>query len=143
MKALPPRGIILTHGTLGEELIRTAEMVVGEARGLDALSNTGLSTPALAERVESVLAGEPHDRPLLVFVDLLGGSCSQACTELLKARPAARLLTGVNLPMIIAFLQYRETMEPDELADAILMRAHRGITAFPAMNPGAADPAQK
>jgi mannose/fructose-specific phosphotransferase system component IIA len=132
-----PRGIIITHGALGEELRRTAELVIGHAEGLDTLSNAGLSTAALAEQVDALLAGEAEDRPVMLFVDLLGGSCAQACAEQLTRRRGSRLFTGVNLPMIIAFLQYRETMSADELAAGILMRAHRGITAFPELTAGA------
>jgi mannose/fructose-specific phosphotransferase system component IIA len=111
--------------------MRTAELVVGHSEGLEALSNSGLSTAALAEQVDALLAGETADRPVMLFVDLLGGSCAQACIEQLTRRSGSRLFTGVNLPMIIAFLQYRDTMNADELAAGILMRGHRGIAAFP------------
>lgn len=134
--ALPARGILITHGALGEELRRTAELIVGHAGGLDAVSNTGLSTAALAGRLEALLAGDPPERPLFLFVDLLGGSCAGASTELLRTR-RARLFTGVNLPMVIAFIQCRETMGEEELVAGILMRAHRGIAVLPA-SPAAA-----
>jgi mannose/fructose-specific phosphotransferase system component IIA len=134
---LAPRGVLITHGDVGAALLRTAELVVGHATGLDALSNAGLSTPALASRLDELLAGEPPGRPIFLFVDLIGSSCAQACAELLRGR-GARLFTGVNLPMVLAFIQYRESMSPGELADGILQRAHRGITVFPGLPPEAA-----
>ena len=42
------RGIIATHGKLGEELIRTAERIAGPQKRLDFVSNEGLSVDALA-----------------------------------------------------------------------------------------------
>jgi len=129
--ATPARGLILTHGELGAELLRTAELIVGHTTGLTALSNRGLSAADIAAEVRAFHALAPAS-PLLVFVDLLGGSCAQAVSSLLT-EPAVRLLTGVNLPMVIAFLQTRADARPlDDLVAAILMRAHRGVAAFPA-----------
>jgi PTS system mannose-specific IIA component len=128
---LAPLGLILTHGRLGEELKQTAELILGSGEGVVAVSNVGCSSAVFAERVDALVAAEPPDRPILLFVDLLGGSCSQASGRLLQDG-RVRLLTGVNLPMVLAFLQYRESMGLEELVTGILMRAHRGITAFPA-----------
>jgi len=125
------RGLILTHGELGAELLRTAELIVGHTTGLTALSNRGLSAADIAAEVKAFHALAPAS-PLLVFVDLLGGSCAQAVSSLL-AEQDVRLLTGVNLPMVIAFLQCRGDAPPlADLVTAILMRAHRGVAAFPA-----------
>jgi mannose/fructose-specific phosphotransferase system component IIA len=107
-------------------------LILGGTEGLEAISNTGLSTPDLAELIARVLAGEPPERPLFIFVDVAGGSCALACSEVLRSRPATRLFTGVNLPMIIGFLQYRETTDPEALAAGILLRGQRGIAVFPA-----------
>lgn len=125
-----PLGLILTHGRLGEELKKTAELILGHAEGIVAVSNTGSSSAELAARVNGLIRDEPPERPILILVDLLGGSCAQACAESLRD-PRIRLLTGVNLPMVLAFLQCRETMALDELVDGVFKRALRGITAFP------------
>jgi mannose/fructose-specific phosphotransferase system component IIA len=136
------RGLILTHGELGAELLRTAELIVGHSTGLTALSNRGLAAAEIAAEVRAFHALAPES-PLLVFVDLLGGSCAQATSSLL-AEPGVCLLTGVNLPMVIAFIQCRQEPLPlEDLVQAILMRAHRGVSVFPvprardrAANPG-------
>jgi mannose/fructose-specific phosphotransferase system component IIA len=129
-RALAPLGLILTHGRLGEELKQTAELILGGAEGIVAVSNTGSSSAELAARVGELIRGEPRERPILILVDLLGGSCAQACAEALR-EPRIRLLTGVNLPMVLAFLQYREAMSLDELVDGVFKRALRGITVYP------------
>ncbi len=131
----PARGLILTHGTLGAEMLATAALIVGHSEGLTAMSNRGLGAAEIAAEVESFHAQDPAT-PLIVFVDLLGGSCAQGCAALL-AGSHVRLVTGVNLPMVIAFLQARDQkLGLDGLVAAILMRAHRGIACFPAPPPG-------
>jgi PTS system mannose-specific IIA component len=130
----PPaaRGLILTHGSLGRELIAAAELILGHADGLTSRSNDGLSAAGQAEVVAEFLAADPG-APAVIFVDLLGGSCSQACTSLLDPG-RVQLLTGVNLPMVIAFLQGR-AMEPlPALVQGILARGHRGIQGLPAVS---------
>jgi PTS system mannose-specific IIA component len=127
----PPgaRGLILTHGALGRELIAAAELILGHADGLESRSNDGLSATAQAAAVEAFLAADPG-APAVIFVDLLGGSCSQACTRLLDPG-RVQLVTGVNLPMVIAFLQGRTRESLPALVEGILARGHRGIQALP------------
>jgi mannose PTS system EIIA component len=125
----PARGLIVTHGRLGDELIAAAALILGHADGLTARTNTGLSTGALRDEVSAFLALDP-DSPVVLLVDLLGGSCAQAGAALVDPQ-RVRLVTGVNLAMVIAFLQGREREPLDELVAGILARGHRGIQAFP------------
>ena len=127
----PARALILTHGSLGRELIAAAALIVGHADGLDSRSNDGLSAAGQAELIERFLAADPTV-PAIIFVDLMGGSCSLAGSRFLAAG-RVQLLTGVNLPMVIAFLQGR-TREPfPMLVQGILARGHRGIQGLPAV----------
>jgi mannose/fructose-specific phosphotransferase system component IIA len=128
------RGLIVTHGRLGDELIAAATLILGHADGLTARTNTGLSTSALRDQVSAFLA-EDSESPVVLLVDLLGGSCAQAGAALVDPS-RVRLVTGVNLAMVIAFLQGREREPLDELVSGILARAHRGIQAFPALAEG-------
>ena len=71
------RALIVTHGTLGQALLETAQSVVGAAEDIDVISNQGLSRDALCDAVEKAL--KPWgDEPGIVLTDILGGSCTQA-----------------------------------------------------------------
>jgi len=129
LPAAPARALILTHGSLGRELIAAAELIVGHAEGLDSRSNDGLSAAGQADLIESFLAADPAS-PAIIFVDLLGGSCSLAGSRFL-APGRVQLLTGVNLPMVIAFLQGRRREPLPALVQGILLRGHRGIQGLP------------
>jgi mannose/fructose-specific phosphotransferase system component IIA len=125
----PARGLIVTHGRLGEELIAAAALILGHADGLTARTNDGLSTGALRDQVSDFLA-EDADSPVVLLVDLLGGSCAQAGAALVDPS-RVRLVTGVNLAMVIAFLSGREREPLDQLVEGIVARGHRGIQTFP------------
>lgn len=124
----PARGLILTHGSLGRELIAAAELIVGHSDGLESRSNDGLSGPDQAALVERFIAAEPTT-PAVIFVDLPGGSWSFACSKFLGLK--VQLLSGVNLPMVLAFLQCRARESWPELVQGIVARGHRGIQGMP------------
>ncbi len=75
-------------------------------------------TLAQAER----LLGPPDAGPVLVLTDVFGATPCNVAQRLLRGREA-RLLTGVNLPMLLRSVCYRS-----EPLDALLQRALVGGT---------------
>ena len=97
------RGVVVCHGRLAGALVDAAEQISGVTGALAAVSNTGCDRGALEERVsEAVGAG-----PALVFVDLASGSCLFAVLNRLRAGNTAKVVTGVNLAMLVDFVFHR------------------------------------
>jgi mannose/fructose-specific phosphotransferase system component IIA len=122
-------GIVVTHGNLAEALIRTAHTVYGKFSDCHALSNASRSPNALIKEIENVIKAV-RGRPCMIFVDFLGGSCSHACLMQASTRGNAQeipIVSGVNLPMLLAFLNKRDEVPFDQLADAIVERSHNSI----------------
>jgi PTS system mannose-specific IIA component len=119
-------GIVVTHGSLGKELIRTAEEIVGPQEGIEFISNTGSSLQGLSDEVRGVITRHPGAKPYL-FVDLLGGSCGFVCQELRRHSPGVVIFSGVNLPMILEFIHYRDRVDDAELRERLLTRGRDGI----------------
>jgi PTS system mannose-specific IIA component len=92
--------VIATHGRLAEELLRTAEGVVGPLEQTLACAvgagDTNDSKALLWDAVASVDKGEG----VVLLTDLLGGSPTTLALGLLKER-AVQVITGVNLPMLL------------------------------------------
>jgi mannose/fructose-specific phosphotransferase system component IIA len=118
-------GFIVTHGNLAEELIRTARSVIGDFDDCYAFSNEGKSTQGLCEDLEAALAG--RDLPCVIFVDFIGGSCGHACLRVAGDRPRTAIISGINLPMLIAFLNKRDEVPFDQLAAVILERSRASV----------------
>jgi mannose PTS system EIIA component len=105
------RGVVVCHGRLAGALVEAAEQISGVTGALAAVSNTGCDRGALEERVaEAVGPG-----PAVVFVDLSSGSCLFAVLNRLRETAAARVVTGVNLAMLVDFVFHR-TLPVDEAA---------------------------
>jgi mannose PTS system EIIA component len=121
-------GVLVTHGGLGCELIRTAETILGKQSAIACLSNVDSSLEDLTGRIRSALG--PGDEPAVVFVDLLGGSCGHACRTLgTDLRPVA-VFSGVNLPMLLEFFYHRERVDFEELKARLLQKGRDGIVAL-------------
>lgn len=127
MMATEVFGILVTHGSLGDELVRTAEAIVGPQEGIAVLSNAGASLEDLASRLKGLIEGRAARGALFLFVDLLGGSCGHACQEILRADPRTVLFSGVNLPMFLEFLHQRDRVGIEELRERLLAKGRDGI----------------
>ena len=106
------RGVVVCHGRLAGALIDAAEQISGVTGALTAVSNTGCDRGTLEVRVaEAVGAG-----PAVVFVDLASGSCLFAVLNRLKASNSAKVVTGVNLAMLVDFV-FHLSLTPEAAAE--------------------------
>lgn len=106
------RGVVVCHGRLAGALVEAAEQISGVTGALAAVSNTGCDRGALEERVaEAVGPG-----PAVVFVDLASGSCLFAVLNRLRATNTAKVVTGVNLAMLVDFVFHRD-LSPEAAAE--------------------------
>ena len=114
--------VVATHGKLAEELLRTAEGIVGPLERCEAVSvGSGSSMEdaraRLADAVHQVDAGEG----VLVLTDMFGGTPANLALTFLDEK--VEVVTGVNLPMILKL----STARQDELglrAAAELVTGH-------------------
>lgn len=122
-------GLIVTHGGLAAALKGAAEAIAGPASALECYSNDGLRPEdlarTLAERLDAVGV------PAFVLVDLAGGSTLAAAQRACRGRTDVHLVSGINLPLLLDFLQKRGALGTDELVDHIVDRGRLGLRAVP------------
>lgn len=121
----PVRAVLVTHAGLGAELIRTAESILGPQEGVAFVTNAGASLESLSEAVREQLGCGTGQ--LVLFVDLLGGSCGHICAGIKGRYPACAIFSGVNLPMLMEFLFNRDRVSFDELKERLLEKGRNGI----------------
>ena len=97
------RGVVVAHGTVAAALIDAAEQISGVTGALTAVSNTGCDRGALEARVVEAVG----EAPAVVFVDMAAGSCLTAVLRQLRPREDVRVVTGVNLAMLLDFVFHR------------------------------------
>jgi mannose/fructose-specific phosphotransferase system component IIA len=118
--------VLVTHGALGSELVRTAEAILGPQGRVEVVTNQGTSLDGLSDQLRARIAEHP-EMPVFLFIDLLGGSCGHACQEILRLHPETLIFSGVNLPMLLEFFHYRGRVSVGELRDRLLAKGRDGI----------------
>lgn len=110
--------VIVSHGDLGDALIRSAEMIVGPTEGLYAVSLSPDDSPeSLGAKLERALHAIAEQETLLL-IDLFGGTpCNVAARQVLKEN--VECVTGVNLPMLLELIVSRDDASLSELAENI------------------------
>lgn len=128
----PPRplALLVTHGTLGQELIRTVARILGPQLDVITLSNDGFNADSLKAAIEEEIRGLPENQAVVLLTDLAAGSCGIASRRVEVEGRAIRRLTGVNLPMLLEFFHYRDALSLDELASRLEAKGKAGITVF-------------
>jgi mannose/fructose-specific phosphotransferase system component IIA len=121
------QALVLTHGAIGDELVKVVEMILGPVPGLTAQSNRGLSAKQLSARVADWIAGL-DDAGGIVFLDDYGGSCASAALLGGAAPDRVTLIGGVNLAMLLAFVTWREDLARDELVQRIVDKGREAVT---------------
>jgi PTS system mannose-specific IIA component len=121
------RALVITHGRLGEELVRVAKMILGPEEGLEAMSNSGRSADDITTAVRDWLGEADAAGAALILVDDYGGSCATAAQLACGGRPDAVVISGVNLAMVLGFLTWRENGELDELSRRLVAKGRAAI----------------
>jgi mannose/fructose-specific phosphotransferase system component IIA len=115
-------GVVVCHGRLAAALVQAAEQISGVPGALVPVSNTGCDRDTLEERVLHAV----DQRPAVVFVDLASGSCSFAVLKRLRGEPSVKVVTGVNLAMLVDFVFHRG-LSPEDAANHALVAGEKSI----------------
>jgi mannose/fructose-specific phosphotransferase system component IIA len=110
----PVHGIIVGHGDLPRALLDAAGSITGDTSGVTVISNRDYSAAELVRRMIQAIDDCGSDN-VVVFVDMFGSSCSTAGARVRRDRSGVAVMCGVNLPMLIRFLSYRQRAAFDEL----------------------------
>jgi mannose/fructose-specific phosphotransferase system component IIA len=114
-------GVVVCHGRLAPALADAVAQISGVTGALVAVTNTDCDRGLLGDRIAAAVGAGPA----LVFVDMAAGSCMLAALGRLRDRPDVKVVTGVNLAMLVDFVFHRhlDAAGAAERASAIGQRA--------------------
>ncbi|MFT3913648.1 MAG: PTS sugar transporter subunit IIA [Anaeromyxobacteraceae bacterium] len=120
--------VVATHGRLAEELIRTAEGIVGPLDRCEAISiGSNQSMEDCKARLEEAVRRVDEGQGVLVLTDMFGGTPANLALMLLDER--LEVVTGVNLPMLIKVASARSSGLPlAEAAQLVTNHAQKNIS---------------
>lgn len=120
--------VVLTHGQMAAECLRSAEMIVGPIAGCRAISidrsdSVDDATNALAAALSEVGS---DDDGVLIITDMFGGTPTNIAANFLEVGKVD-ILTGLNLPLLIKATSCRQTMALDELSSFLCSYGQQAI----------------
>jgi len=100
--------VLISHGRFSEELKRSVEMIMGPQKDITTVGLLPDEGPDdFKEKLEQALGSENN---AVVFADLLGGTpCNVAAGLLMAHTHEFKLYAGMNMPMIVGFLNAEMT----------------------------------
>jgi mannose PTS system EIIA component len=120
--------VVAAHGRLAQELVATAEQIMGKLPEVTAVSiEPGAPAEAIRQQMRAAVKEMDHGNGVLVLADLFGGTpCKESL--LLCGKENVEVLAGVNLPMLMKAASLRKEPIPlHDLAEALLTYAQRNI----------------
>jgi len=111
--------LLVTHGRLGEELIKAAELIRGEITGMISVSvDPKKGVEDLKKEIKAGIKKIDSGKGVLILTDLFGGTPSNISLSFLK-KGKVEVLTGVNLPMLLKISEIREETALVDFANSL------------------------
>jgi PTS system mannose-specific IIA component len=122
--------VVVAHFNLAREMVAATELIVGKQEQFvavdifpeDQVENT-------KEKLVSALKATDTGDGVIILTDMFGGTPSNISLSFLE-EGRVEVVAGVNLPMLIKLVTYREGRTLDELAGFITQYGQKNI--FPA-----------
>ncbi len=120
----------ITHEGIASNLLTIGEAIVQKPNSNMSYLEIPMGAPLdnIVSDIEKNLTTLNTDDGLLFITDIYGSTPSNVARQL-ATKYQTRLVSGVNLPMVIRLLNYREVPE-NELLQRALEGAHLGIQDY-------------
>ena len=111
--------VVVTHGDLGKEIIKAAEMIIGIQEKIKSVAikpedNESTVRENILKEINEVDDGSG----VLIFTDMFGGTPSNLSLCSLEEN-RVEVVTGINLPMLIKFSTERKKVSLQEIASIV------------------------
>ena len=124
--------VIGTHGWAAEQLLKTAEMLLGEQENVGWIDFVpGENAETLIEKYNAQLAKLDTTKGVLFLVDTWAAR-SMLPAALSSTKKHYEVIAGVNIPMLVETLMARDDVSFDELVALAVETGREGVKALKA-----------
>lgn len=126
--------VIGTHGWAAEQLLKTAEMLLGEQENVGWIDFVpGENAETLIEKYNAQLSKLDTSKGVLFLVDTWGGSPFNAASRIVVDKEHYEVVAGVNIPMLVeTFMARDDNPTFDELVALAVETGREGVKALKA-----------
>ena len=120
--------LIITHSHLAKELLEAAGFIIGSVEAAEFISiETAKDSKKLRNIIKSKIKSLDQGKGVLILVDMFGGTPSNLALSFLQ-KDRAEVVTGVNLPMLLAIVHNRKGKSLAQVADIAKSAGKRSIS---------------
>lgn len=119
--------VIAAHGDLAKELIATTEMIIGPLEKVEAVAiyaKEGLND--LANKLKEAIDKTHGPQGVLILIDMFGGSPATVSLSFID-KYKIKVISGVNLPIILEVAIHRKTCDLEKLANLALAAGQKSV----------------
>jgi mannose PTS system EIIA component len=99
--------VLVTHARFGEELLKSAQMIMGPQENCVSLSiDVSTAMEGMLDEIRKAVAQTDMGQGVVILTDMFGGTPSNLSLSLLGTGKV-EVVTGVNLPMLLKILGSR------------------------------------
>jgi len=122
--------LLVTHVNIGKNMLMVAESILGEQAGNTACIDVPMDseTAIIEQQVQDALKILDSRDGALILTDTYGSTPDNIARSIIRSCQC-RLISGLNLPMLIRVLNYRD-QSLDELTSKALSGGRKGITVY-------------
>ncbi|HUP24252.1 MAG TPA: PTS fructose transporter subunit IIA [Thermoanaerobaculia bacterium] len=119
--------LILSHGGLAEELLRTAERIAGPLQGFRALSlSWDEGSEEAKRRIRHELKELDQGEGVLILADMFGDTPCNVAVSMLEPH-RVELVSGINLPLVVRLACPGAPQTLDALAHWAVTKAQSSV----------------
>jgi mannose PTS system EIIA component len=118
--------VIASHCNLAQEMLRTAELIVGSLQACKTLSmDPQQPVDELVRHLKEAIKAVDQGQGVLILTDLFGGTPANVSLSFIG--PRVEVVCGMNLPMLIKLAGCRENRSLAETAELVKEYGRRHI----------------
>lgn len=119
--------LIITHGNLGQELIKSAELIKGPLENVMHICiDQAKDVEEAKKEISNAMKKLDKGKGILILTDLFGGTPSNISLSFIKEEKV-EVITGVNLPMVLKLSEAKSDMTLREFAGMIKSYGEKNI----------------
>jgi PTS system mannose-specific IIA component len=120
--------LIITHSHLAKELLEATRFIIGSVEAAECISiETAKDSKKLRNIIKNKIKSLDQGKGVLILVDMFGGTPSNLALSFLQ-KDSAEVVTGVNLPMVLAIAHNRKGKSLAQVADIAKSAGKRSIS---------------
>ena len=122
--------LVLGHGNLAQALVDASIRITGDCEQIYTLPSSDYAARQLQAEIANLIESKNLTSGLYIFVCLKGGSYWNAAVRIAREYKNVKVISGVNLPLILSFITKRNDYSFDELEKILIKDTIRGINVF-------------